>query len=294
MRELFSRKNALLDGAKETEVRNIAYILIMPIFMSLVGGIISLPVSIPIYFIGINVKWISLLVNLVVGTGSVIIAYFLWLKLFEKRKISSIGLSFNSSFFKRYFKGFSIGFLLMLIDTLLIVFLAGGKISINNNLSIEFIGIILALMLGWIIQGAEEEIMMRGHMMPMLSKRMPIIVSVIISSSYFAAMHLGNPNVGIIPIINLCLFGVSAAIYALKEESIVGVCAMHSAWNFVQGNIFGFPVSGLDVSSISIFSTEVKGNILDGGAFGPEGGLIETTVVTIFIIVLFIRYKNKK
>lgn len=292
MKELFSRNNKLLEGANETQIKGIVYILCMPIFLSLVGELLELPITIPVFFIEVKEEWIKLAISLIFGTGSVILAYFLWIRLFEKRNFSSIGLKLNKSFFKKYFKGFSIGVLLMLIDTILIIVFAGGKISINNNLSLEVVGIVLLLMFGWLIQGAEEEIIIRGHMMPMLSKSMPVIVSIIISSSYFAILHLGNPNVSILAILNLFLFGTSMAVYALKEESIVGVCALHSAWNFTQGNIFGFPVSGLEANSISILNLQVKGNILDGGAFGPEGGLIETIVVIVFIIILIVRYKN--
>lgn len=292
MKELFSRNNKLLEGANETQIKGIVYILCMPIFLSLVGELLELPITIPVFFIEVKEEWIKLAISLIFGTGSVILAYFLWIRLFEKRNFSSIGLKLNKSFFKKYFKGFSIGVLLMLIDTILIIVFAGGKISINNNLSLEVVGIVLLLMFGWLIQGAEEEIIIRGHMMPMLSKSMPVIVSIIISSSYFAILHLGNPNVSILAILNLFLFGASMAVYALKEESIVGVCALHSAWNFTQGNIFGFPVSGLEANSISILNLQVKGNILDGGAFGPEGGLIETIVVIVFIIILIVRYKN--
>lgn len=292
MKELFSRNNKLLEGANETQIKGIVYILCMPIFLSLVGELLELPITIPVFFIEVKEEWIKLDISLIFGTGSVILAYFLWIRLFEKRNFSSIGLKLNKSFFKKYFKGFSIGVLLMLIDTILIIVFAGGKISINNNLSLEVVGIVLLLMFGWLIQGAEEEIIIRGHMMPMLSKSMPVIVSIIISSSYFAILHLGNPNVSILAILNLFLFGASMAVYALKEESIVGVCALHSAWNFTQGNIFRFPVSGLEANSISILNLQVKGNILDGGAFGPEGGLIETIVVIVFIIILIVRYKN--
>jgi len=82
------------------------------------------------------------------------------------------------------------------------------------------------------------------------------------------------------------LFGLFASVYALKFNSIWGVCAIHSAWNFVQGNIFGLQVSGMD-KMVTIWRFEAIGNdYITGGDFGPEGGLSVSIVLLIALIVL--------
>lgn len=295
MRNLFNLNNKLLIGAKETERKNIAYILILPIFLSTIGEIVATPfVTITSFISGGNLG-LKLAFDLIINTGFVIVTYFLWIRLFEKRKIKSLGLSINKSYIKKYCKGFGIGLLLMFISTTIIVVFCGGVINLSGKMNSDFIMIFVFIIIGWVIQGAEEEIMIRGHMMPMLSKRMPVIFAIIISSSYFSILHLANPNIGFLPILNLFLFAFSMCIYALIEESLLGVCAIHSAWNFSQGNVFGFAVSGLDVNSYSIFKVTTQGTVFDGGKFGPEGGLINTMVISIFIIILIFKYikKNK-
>lgn len=293
MRNLFKRDNRLLIGAYETERKNIAYILILPIFLSTIGGIVAAPLVTITSFISMKNLGLKLAFDLIINTGSVIVTYFLWIRLFEKRKVKYLGLSINKSSIKKYIKGFGIGLLLMLINTVIIVFFCGGSISLSCKMNSNFIVTFIFIIIGWMIQGAEEEIIIRGHMMPMLSKSMPVIFAIIISSSYFSILHLTNPSIGFLPILNLFLFAFSMCIYALIEESLLGVCAIHSSWNFLQGNVFGFAVSGLDVNSYSIFKVTTKGTIFDGSKFGPEGGLIKTMVISIFIIILIFKYIKK-
>ncbi|MBO7719206.1 MAG: hypothetical protein J6S29_03525, partial [Methanosphaera sp.] len=64
----------------------------------------------------------------------------------------------------------------------------------------------------------------------------------------------------------------------------------HTAWNFSQGVLYGFKVSGAQIPSILNFS-QVGYNIINGGAFGPESGLISTFVVVV-VIIIAVYYKN--
>ena len=66
--------------------------------------------------------------------------------------------------------------------------------------------------------------------------------------------------------------------------------ALHFAWNYVQGPILGFPVSGFNVEGI------LKLNILDhswlsGGLYGPEGGIVGIAfrLIVILLIVLWMK-----
>jgi hypothetical protein len=48
----------------------------------------------------------------------------------------------------------------------------------------------------------------------------------------------------------------------------------HIAWNFVQGAVFGFPVSGDKEGASLIGIAQAGPELLTGGAFGPEAGLL--------------------
>ena len=54
-----------------------------------------------------------------------------------------------------------------------------------------------------------------------------------------------------------------------------------------MGNIFGFEVSGTNTSVGTLFDLNLVGNpSLSGGQFGPEGGICETVIIIVAIIVI--------
>ena len=120
-----------------------------------------------------------------------------------------------------------------------------------------------------------------------VASRSSILLAVMSNSILFALLHIFNNGIDVIPLINLTLFGIFASIYALKMDSIWGICALHTTWNFAQGNLFGIKVSGID-TQVSLFSFKLNetGTIINGGSFGLEGGLAVTLVLVIGIVIL--------
>ena len=178
------------------------------------------------------------------------------------------------------------------------ILLSFGYITVEKN-PIQLVGIsaissILVILFGWIIQGATEEIVTRGWLLNVLSSKYNIGFGLLISSTLFGLMHLTNPNVNYIAVINIILVGLFYGLYVIKTNDLWAVCGMHSAWNFAQGNIFGFEVSGLDVSVGSLIDLNLVGNnVITGGAFGPEAGIISTFILLVSIgILLFINVMN--
>lgn len=218
----------------------------------------------------------------------VIILIVIRIKLIEKRPLSEIKLR-KKNILYNYGKGLLIGLLLMS----LVVFLLG----ISGNLIMETypkqkVGLkalpsIGLISIGWMIQGASEEILTRGWLMRVLRDRYSLKLSVIISSIFFGALHLLNPNVGLIAIVNIILVGFLFSIYVIKTDDLWGACAMHSAWNLAQGNIYGFEVSGIDVSVGTLMDMNLYGNeFITGGIFGPEAGIVTTIILIVAIVTL--------
>lgn len=83
-------------------------------------------------------------------------------------------------------------------------------------------------------------------------------------------------------------------VYTMREGSLWGISALHSVWNWVQGNFFGFEVSGTNASGGTLLNLLATGkDWLTGGAFGPEGGLA-VTIVLVAGIAATIFWKSKE
>jgi hypothetical protein len=70
---------------------------------------------------------------------------------------------------------------------------------------------------------------------------------------------------------------------------------LHIAWNFFEGNVFGFPVSGVETVGATFLSIEQSGPLLfTGGAFGPEAGVFTNaaSVLGFLLILLWVRVRS--
>lgn len=244
------------------------------------------------YFIELQ-DYIRLAVfDLGIGFAGAILLCFLYVKLVEKRSISSMGFH-KSGILKVYVRGFLIGAGMFAVIVLVGAFSGAYTISIALS-SFGSLLPILIILCGFLIQGASEEVIYRGWLMPILGARYSKVFAIVVSSLIFAAIHAMNPGMTIMPVINLVLFGVFAAVYALKEKSLWGICGFHSSWNWVQGSVFGIKVSGTSTPGGSILSSSPTDGMsfISGGNFGVEGSILCSIAFTIGI--LFIVRKMKK
>lgn len=264
---------------------------------SLIGSLATVPLflalrNIPLFFN--NKDLLSLLITLF-SFAFISLLVFFRVKVIEKRSFSSIGFNKNN-WLKKYSLGFLIGLAMMSI--IVLILFPFGYITVEKNpiqpVGISAIASVLVILFGWIIQGATEEIVTRGWLLNVLSTKYNIGVGLLISSTLFGLMHLTNPNVNYIAVINIILVGLFYGLYVIKTNDLWAVCGMHSAWNFAQGNIFGFKVSGLDVSVGSLIDLNLVGSdFVTGGIFGPEAGITATFILLASIgILLFIDKKR--
>ena len=148
----------------------------------------------------------------------------------------------------------------------------------------------LALMfLGFIVQGASEETVCRGFMMTSFGSKGGAFAGMLFNSLVFGCLHLFNSGITVLSFVNLMLFGIFMSFLVLKLNSIWMACAIHSVWNFVQGNFFGILVSGgnFGVSVFRFNSVEGK-ELVNGGAFGMEGGIATTCVLAVSILAVLL------
>mgnify|MGYP002868398804 CR=1 FL=1 len=234
-----------------------------------------------------------MMVFTLLSTIALIIITILYCKKVEERPLTSMGFR-RKGCVKEYFKGLLVGFILM--SVVVGIELLTGSLKITGVGDFSFIAILLLLgmMIGFFIQSAEEEIMLRGYFLTTLGVHNKIPVAIIVSSIMFSLIHVFNGSFSFLPFLNITLIGAFLALYYIQTDNIWGVAAIHGIWNYSQGNIYGITVSGIISGNSFLMSEQVKGQeLLNGGSFGAEGGIVATIVVTIAIILMLV-YMYKK
>lgn len=192
-----------------------------------------------------------------------------------------------------YFQGLACGFLIIALIAGL-VFAVGG-LEFSNNLSkVKWLSFALILV-SYLFQGLGEEVLFRGAFLASTVRKNPPIASILVTSVFFSLWHYKTDSYGVLPFINLFLFGVfcSTCVFAFRNVWIAG--AFHAVWNFAQAHVFGVSVSGStpDADSTLLIAT-VKGNaVLSGGDYGLEGSLL-TSFVLLLAILAVLLYDKKR
>ncbi len=227
---------------------------------------------------------------LTISFGGVILLTWLWIRLYERRTFHTLGFE-RGNILQRYGRGLLIGLLMFsgAVGLMAIFGFLAPETGASGYQGLLALGGVLLVFPGWVVQGAAEEVLIRGWMMPVLGARYRPWIGVILSSVFFAVMHGLNPNLSTLALFNLFLYALFAALYALRDGSLWGVCALHSVWNWAEGNIFGLEVSGSETGGGMLLNLMEAGpDWFTGGAFGPEGGLAVTLVLLCGIAVVLL------
>lgn len=205
-----------------------------------------------------------------------------------------IGLPLRDMGFEKFRTGyknliFGLLFGALSMTLVFVVLNALGSVQLSGGLGQPHIG--LSLLWGIVIftaVGFAEEMIARAFFIKALSRRFKRGSAVVISSIIFSAMHFGNSGISIPAAINLFLVGLLFAQMYVQSGSLWVPIGYHITWNYFQGYVFGFQVSGFVVEGMYKTSPVTK-DIINGGSFGPEGGLVVTAVIILgYAIVHFV------
>lgn len=226
------------------------------------------------------------------GNISFILACIIIWKVFEKQKLSKMGLTSIKKGYKELIIGLILGAITMSIVA--IVIMAIGDIEMINPINKPEISMSLLYgLISFIFVGFGEEILSRGYIMSVLKQTRNKWIVLVGPALIFAALHLGNPGIDILSFINLFLVGVLFAYMFMKSKNIWMPIGYHITWNYFQGYIWGFEVSGLNVNGLYKIKN-ISNNIINGGEFGPEGGIIVTIIICLTFYFVNRYYKNNK
>jgi uncharacterized protein len=211
----------------------------------------------------------------------------LFRKYIDHRSVRSMGFDFQGRI-KDMFAGGAAGGGLLLAGFLILLVTPYFKIeSMNANA-----GYLIAYFVTLSFAAMNEEIVFRGYILNNIMEKNNPYLALFISSLLFALLHTGNPNMTLIAFINLILAGLLLGIYYIHKKNLWFPFGMHLAWNFFQGPVLGFQVSGLKIKSMTQLS-DTAPEWLTGGKFGFEGSILLTALMMVLVVLLHLIYREK-
>ena len=116
-------------------------------------------------------------------------------------------------------------------------------------------------------------------------------LAVTVMATYFAMTHWGNPNITggtrIWAMINIALAGVLFGVCYLKTRSLALPIGLHLGWNWAQGCLLGFGVSGhTDKPGLLKPVFHDKPLWISGGDFGLEASVLFTLICSAAIVAM--------
>jgi len=208
----------------------------------------------------------------------------------DKRSFTSLGLQLNGQTLIDIFAG--IGITLVQMGFIFVVMLALGWLTFQGFAwQFDPISVVITSVLGtfvaFVFVGWNEELLSRGYHLQTIASGLNLFWGVVISSAVFGLLHLGNPNATWVSAAGIFFAGLYLAYGYIRTKQLWLSIGLHIGWNFFEGVVFGFPVSGLDIYRLA--RIQVHGpELWTGGAFGPEAGLIVLPSLVLGTLLIYL------
>jgi len=225
---------------------------------------------------------VSAVTGIVLTGGTVTLAVLIAGRYVDRRRVRDFGFRIDRHWWLDCGFGLALGAGLMTL--LFLVALGAGWVRITGTLqprsgfAVRFLGLVVV----FVVVGVYEELLLRGYLLTnaaeglvgRLGERGAVVGATVLSSLVFGLAHATNPNATLLSTGTIVLAGIMLAVgYVLTGELAVPI-GLHTTWNLFQGGFYGFPVSGLGVGASVVAVEETGPDLVTGGAFGPEAGLL--------------------
>ncbi|MEC0230871.1 CPBP family intramembrane glutamic endopeptidase [Paenibacillus alba] len=222
--------------------------------------------------------------------GGVLLAY----AVFERRKRWALGFG-TRQMGRKFSAGVLLGALLISASTYGIWLF--GVILFHLNSWTSSLG--QELVWGFLLfigVAVNEELFARGYLQGLVKERFGTILAVTVSTLVFALLHSFNPGMwnNPVPLLNLLLAGLLFGLCREYSNSLWMPIGLHLSWNYLQGCIYGFEVSGTPMPSLFTLKTSYpNSSLISGGSFGAEGSLVTTMILMLGIAGLVLYYRRQ-
>ncbi|MCR4791348.1 MAG: CPBP family intramembrane metalloprotease [Lachnospiraceae bacterium] len=164
----------------------------------------------------------------------------------------------------------------------------------NSDISLYFYSFdiipLVFLFVAVFVQSGAEEILCRGFIYRRLEKTYNPVVATIFNSLFFVLLHIGNPGVTILSLINVFLCGVMFSLIIYYTDSMAFAMAGHAGWNFCQSVLFGLPNSGqsFPYSLMKLDAASARNSFFYHVDFGIEGSAFSVIILAVASAVIIV------
>ena len=252
---------------------------------------ISIPVGVITFVIRGDVSSTAyFIVNMFVELLGVTLSVYIARRFLDKRSFASLGFKLNRFAIFDILAGIIITFVMM--GFIFVTMQSLGWLKFEsfawNNEPISNVALqTLLFFFIFILVGWNEELLSRGYHLQTIASGINLFWGVVISSAIFGLLHLGNPNATWVSAAGIFFAGLFLAYGYIRTKQLWLSIGLHIGWNFFEGVVFGFPVSGLDIYPLTHI-TVTGPKIWTGGAFGPEAGLIVLPALVLGAVLIYL------
>jgi membrane protease YdiL (CAAX protease family) len=135
------------------------------------------------------------------------------------------------------------------------------------------------LALGLVLAALAEELMFRGYPLRRLADAVGALAAMVVLAVGFGLLHARNPNATFFSTVNVSLAAIWLSFAFFSAGGMALAWGLHFGWNAGLAILFDAPVSGWEFRVPVVEYTPGRHAWVDGGAFGPEGGIVTTLVL---------------
>jgi len=225
----------------------------------------------------------------VVSVGLLLVAFVGVTWFIDRRRLCDIGLQFDRAWWADLGAGLAVG--LGMVVAVVAVLVVAGLAAVGTPARPGNPDVVLgsgsgALLYGFALFAAFavlEEYILRGYLLVNIAEglrgyvgvdRTAVLVAVGTTAGLFGLLHAANPSGSLLSMLNISLAGVLLGLAYVATDRLAFPVGLHVTWNFALGPLFGLPISGLTVDTALVAVGERGPDLVTGGAFGPEGGLV--------------------
>ena len=236
----------------------------------------------------VGAEWVRCLVAVCVS-AVMIALYALFVKWFEKHPAGDIPMSRLAP---DAGKGLGLGFAYFVL--LVLIMYLSGLYKVDAFGTDKPFAIVTAFFM-YLMVAVGEEIIFRGVLFRWLDEKWGFLIALVISSLLFGLMHIFQPGATLWSSFAIAVEAGLLLGAAYKYSGTLWLpIGIHWAWNFTQGNVFGFAVSGGDAGE-SLIQSSVQGpDLLTGGVFGAEASILAMMLGLLLSLWFIFRVLRKR